>query len=314
MALAAAIAAAPSPAQRLVDGRRRRLLDDLLVAALDRALPLEQMHHVAVGVAEDLHLDVPRGVEVALEEHGAVAEAAAASRRRWPPRSAAPASLRTTRMPRPPPPNAALTSTGKPICSAADGARPAASAGSGSARGVDRSTGPRRAARARPAAGHQLLGRDLGAHGLDGLRRGPDEDQTGRRAGPGEAGVLGQEAVAGVEASAPGPPGRGDDGVGAGSVSAGAAPGRRTASSASRTKGAPASGSENTATVAMSMARAVRNIRGAISPRLAISSLLMDGIARLTSGRRRSRGGPRPCRNGPPTARCRARSGCPGGR
>jgi hypothetical protein len=38
--------------------RRRRDLDDLLVAALHRAVALVQVHDVAVLVAEDLHLDV----------------------------------------------------------------------------------------------------------------------------------------------------------------------------------------------------------------------------------------------------------------
>jgi hypothetical protein len=33
-------------------------LDQLLVAPLDRAVALEQVHHVAEAVAEDLHLDV----------------------------------------------------------------------------------------------------------------------------------------------------------------------------------------------------------------------------------------------------------------
>ena len=58
----------------VVDGRGRRLLDDLLVAALDRALPLGQRDDVAVGVAEHLDLDVAAALDVALAEHGAVAE------------------------------------------------------------------------------------------------------------------------------------------------------------------------------------------------------------------------------------------------
>src|SRR5271170_3882842 len=56
-------------------------------------------------------------------------------------------------------------------------------------------------------------------------------------------------------------------------VSPAVAPGNRTASSAAATKGASWSGSEYTATVAMSMARAVRITRTAISPRLATRSL-----------------------------------------
>ena len=45
-------------ALRVSEIRRRRALHDLLVAALDRAVALEQMHDVAVGVAQHLHLDM----------------------------------------------------------------------------------------------------------------------------------------------------------------------------------------------------------------------------------------------------------------
>src|ERR1039458_9299080 len=58
-------------------------------------------------------------------------------------------------------------------------------------------------------------------------------------------------------------------------ASAGDAPPSATASSASRTKGASRSGSENTATVAMPISRAVRWMRRAISPRWAISNFRM---------------------------------------
>src|SRR4051812_206121 len=61
-------------AKIVVDGRGRALLHDLLVAALDRALALEQVDHVAVGVTEDLDLDVPGVGDEPLQEHGAVAE------------------------------------------------------------------------------------------------------------------------------------------------------------------------------------------------------------------------------------------------
>jgi hypothetical protein len=56
---------------------RRGLLDDLLVPALQRALPLAEVDHVAVGVGQDLDLDVPRGGDQALDEQGVVAERAA---------------------------------------------------------------------------------------------------------------------------------------------------------------------------------------------------------------------------------------------
>ena len=43
-----------------VHARRGRLLDHLLVAALQRAVALEQVHGIAVPVGEHLDLDVAR--------------------------------------------------------------------------------------------------------------------------------------------------------------------------------------------------------------------------------------------------------------
>ena len=51
----------------LVEIGRRRALDDLLVPALDRAVALEQVDEVAVGVAQELDLDVPRPADQLLE-------------------------------------------------------------------------------------------------------------------------------------------------------------------------------------------------------------------------------------------------------
>ena len=60
--------------QIVVDGRRRCLLDQLLVPALERAVALTEMDHVAVVVREHLHLHVPRVGEVALQIDGRVGE------------------------------------------------------------------------------------------------------------------------------------------------------------------------------------------------------------------------------------------------
>ena len=57
-----------------VERRGRRLLEHLLVAPLHRALALAEPEHGAVPVGEELDLDVPRPLEVALEEQPAVAE------------------------------------------------------------------------------------------------------------------------------------------------------------------------------------------------------------------------------------------------
>src|SRR5690606_11037322 len=56
--------------------RAGRLLDELLVAALDRAVALAEVDDVAVRVAEDLELDVARPLEVLLDVDRAVAERA----------------------------------------------------------------------------------------------------------------------------------------------------------------------------------------------------------------------------------------------
>ena len=61
-------------ARRRVERGRGRLLDQLLVAALDRALALAEREHAAVLVAEHLDLDVARGHERLLEVERAVRE------------------------------------------------------------------------------------------------------------------------------------------------------------------------------------------------------------------------------------------------
>ena len=63
-----------SRAQAVTQRRRGRNLDQLLVAALDRALTLADMGHIAVLVADNLDLDVPCAGDKALDEERAVAE------------------------------------------------------------------------------------------------------------------------------------------------------------------------------------------------------------------------------------------------
>ena len=53
---------------------RGRHLDDLLVAALDGAVALPQVHDVALAVTDDLDFNVTGTVDKALDEDGAVAE------------------------------------------------------------------------------------------------------------------------------------------------------------------------------------------------------------------------------------------------
>ena len=62
-------------AHRIRQARRRGLLDDLLVAALERAIALAKRHHAAGTIAEDLHLHVARLADEALEIDAGIAEA-----------------------------------------------------------------------------------------------------------------------------------------------------------------------------------------------------------------------------------------------
>ena len=57
------------------DEGRGRLLDHLLVAALDRAFALAEIEDVAVLVAEHLDLDMARALDELLDEDAVVAEA-----------------------------------------------------------------------------------------------------------------------------------------------------------------------------------------------------------------------------------------------
>src|SRR5213078_3739492 len=60
--------------RRLVERGRRRLLDQLLMAPLNGALPFAERQHAAVRVAQHLDLDVSRGRDELLEIDAAVPE------------------------------------------------------------------------------------------------------------------------------------------------------------------------------------------------------------------------------------------------
>ena len=100
-----------APRRRHAGGRR--LLDDLLVAALERAVALEEMQRIAVAVGEHLDLDMARPLEIFFDEQQIVAERRLRLRA-WRRASASSRSsaAATTRMPLPPPPAEALISTG----------------------------------------------------------------------------------------------------------------------------------------------------------------------------------------------------------
>ena len=172
-----------------IDGGRGGFFQDLLVAALQRAIALAEMDGAALAVAHHLHFDVARLGEVFLDIDGVVAESGARlgagggervrkARRR----SCA------TFMPRPPPPAAALIRTG------------IADVGGDLAGGDVVGDGALRARHHRDAeAGGGALGLDLVAHDADVLGARADEDDVVGGEDLGEAGVLRQEAVAGVD-------------------------------------------------------------------------------------------------------------------
>ena len=167
--------------------RRGRLLDQLLVAALQRAVAGGDHDDVAVLVGEALGLHVARLVEELLHEALAAAEGATASRTADSKASATSSFLRATLRPRPPPPNAALMAIGRP-CSSANATTSSAS-----------STGSLvPAASGAPAFSAMCRAFDLVAEVLDRVRRRADPHQAGVDDRLREVAVLGEEAVAGV--------------------------------------------------------------------------------------------------------------------
>ena len=177
---------------RIGDVGGRGLLDQLLVTALGRAVTGAQRHAVAMGIGEHLHLDVARPRQVTLQVGLGPAE-----------RLVGLALGRLERggclVGRVDDPHAPPTSA----VGGLDGDRPAVPA----AEGDDLVGGDGDLGR----AGHHLHvgplrrqpGADLVTHDLDGVGRRADEGDAGRGDCPGEGGVLGQEAVAGVDAIGP---------------------------------------------------------------------------------------------------------------
>ena len=167
--------------------RGRGLLDELLVPALQGAVPGRDHHHIAVRVGQALRFHVPRPVQVPLDE------------------ALAPAERRGGL------PDRRLVQLGDLVL--APGHLEAAAAAA--ERGLDRHreamlggerqdlVGPGdRVLRARrqrgPGRAGDVPGPDLVAERLDGLRRRADPGQARVDHRAGEVGVLGQEAVAGM--------------------------------------------------------------------------------------------------------------------
>src|SRR5690606_2854277 len=171
-------------------GKRGRggLFQHLLVTALQRAVPFAQVDDVAVAVGDDLNLDVARLLEIALHIDGAVAEGGQ--------------GLGLGRL------HGLDQIIGRlghlHAATAAAGGR---LDDQGEADGLGRLDGLFDRLDLAVRAGddgdagvlHGLLGGDLVAHDPDVVRLGTDEGHAVRFDDLGEAGVLGQEAVAGVD-------------------------------------------------------------------------------------------------------------------
>ncbi len=195
---------AHGPAQFRAETGGGGFLDDLLVAALDRTVAFVEVQAVAMAIGEYLDLHVARLQQVFLHQHPRVAEgglglalgggkglgqlgfvlhhlhalAAAASGGLEQDRVADPSGF----------PAEGLGVLGFAVVA-----------------GHQRHAG----------FFHQRLGRRLAAHGVDGRRRRPEEEQAGFLAGAGEVGVLREEAVAGVDRLGAAGEGGGDDPVAA---------------------------------------------------------------------------------------------------
>ena len=195
----AAAASVSCDAKRRRHDRRRRFLDDLLMAPLDRAFALDKRDHGAVLVAEQLHLDVTRPRQGAARDiwrsrrtqHPlpiARHESRSRDRRRSP----------TVRMPLPPPPATAFIRSGYPMRSAA---ATMSSSGSLEENGcsVPGTTGT-------PAVTCRTTRCGLAAHERDRLGCRTDECQPGFATRCRKLRVLGQKSVSrmhGVSARLP---------------------------------------------------------------------------------------------------------------
>ena len=171
-----------------VEKRARRLLDDLLVAALDRTLALAEINNVAVVVAEHLDLDMPRLFYVFLDKDPVVGKA----RFRLARRRAKPVSrLGIVRGD----PHTLAATSGRGL----DHDRIADIAGDRDG-GISIGNDVEETRHARyPGGARQLFRLDLVAHRGDRLRRRSDERHSRLRERPGKSRVFRQKPVAGVD-------------------------------------------------------------------------------------------------------------------
>ena len=143
--------------------------------------------------------------------------------------------------------------------------------------GLERHIGPRddrHPRRRHPPAGLRLV-----AHRTDRCGRGADEEQSRPGHGLREVATLGQEAVARVHGLGPAAPGRVEESIRRQIALGGPGGADRVRSSACSTCGEVRSASEKTAMVRIPISFAPRITRSAISPRLATSTLSINGLS-----------------------------------
>ena len=252
---------------RRVEQRRRRLLDDLLMAALQTALALTEVDDVAVSVRDDLDFDVSGVQHESLQKQRVVTECGGGLAARGDEGGRQLSGVVDH-------PHALAATAGGRLDQ--DGE---SDVGGPADEVVVGQPGPRDAGHHRHSEGrHGRLGGDLVAHGLDGRHRRTDEYDPGPLQRIGEFGVLREESVTGMDGLRAGATDRrrGSRRSTGSSAVAGAGP-MRTATSASATCRAPASASLNTATERIPIARNVRMTRTAISPRLATRTVSKIG-------------------------------------
>ncbi len=170
-----------------VEERRRRLLDDLLVAALDGAFALAEVDDVAMRVGEHLDLDVPRLLDELLDEDAVVAEGG--TRFRAGERKALP-RLRFVLGDA----HALAAAAGRGL----QHHRIADPLGDLGGRVRIGNRAEMAGHRAHAGLGGEFLRLDLVAHRRDRGGRRPDEDDAGLFQRFGEGGIFRQESVAGM--------------------------------------------------------------------------------------------------------------------
>ena len=266
------------PAGGVRQPRARRLLQKLLVPALDGAVALTQVDDVAAAVGQHLHLDVARAIHVALQ-----VDLGGSERRRRLTLAGPHGSGQAVGVPDDPDPAPTAPQRGLEQDRVAervgDAPRLRLVAHGAVAPGEERHVRLPR----------ELAGPDLVAEQPDHLRARPDEADAARPADLGERRVLGEEAVPGVNRLGVRDLGGRDqlrDVEVALALSSGP---MQMLSSASRTGSDPASAVEWATTDRMPISRHVRRIRSAISPRLAIR--IFDEHGLVSSARRRPGGG-----------------------